>query len=104
MTAESQAAQHATQPLPRTLTRDLGQHDGEVVRLQGFLHARRDLGGVQFAVLRDVSGLAQCVGSGLHLPLPESSVEIVGTVKAHPKAPGGYEVQISDFRVLSAAT
>ena len=100
---ESQAAQHATQPLPRTLTRDLGLHDGEVVRLQGFLHARRDLGGVQFAVLRDVSGLAQTVGSGLHLPLPESSVEIVGTVKAHVKAPGGYELQISDFKVLSAA-
>ena len=100
---ESQPALHALQSLPRTLTRDLGQHDGQMVRLQGFLHARRDLGGVQFAVLRDVSGLAQCVGSGLHLPLPESSVEIVGTVKAHVKAPGGYEVQISDFRVLSAA-
>ena len=104
MTApESQPALHAPQPLPRTLTRDLGQHDSQMVRLQGFLHARRDLGGVQFAVLRDVSGLAQCVGSGLHLPLPESSVEIVGTVKAHPKAPGGYEVQISELKVLSAA-
>ena len=103
MTAESQSAHPAAALLPRTLTRDLGQHDGQIVRLQGFLHVRRDLGGVQFAVLRDVSGLAQCVGSGLHLPLPESSVEIVGTVKAHPKAPGGYEVQISDFRVLSAA-
>ena len=100
---ESQPALHTTQPLPRTLTRDLGQHDGQMVRLQGFLHARRDLGGVQFAVLRDVSGLAQCVGSGLHLPLPESSVEIVGTVKAHVKAPGGYEVQISELKVLSAA-
>ncbi|PJI37201.1 aspartate--tRNA(Asn) ligase, partial [Methylobacterium radiotolerans] len=44
---------------------------------------------MQFLVLRDVSGLAQCVGSGLDLPLAESSVEVEGTVKAHPKAPGG---------------
>ncbi|WP_293909634.1 aspartate--tRNA(Asn) ligase [Deinococcus sp.] len=93
-----------TSRLPRTLTRELGAHDGQPVRLQGFVHARRDLGGVQFLVLRDKSGLAQCVGSGLSLPLPESSVEILGTVKAHAKAPGGFEVQVSELRVLSAAT
>ncbi|WP_407570883.1 aspartate--tRNA(Asn) ligase [Deinococcus altitudinis] len=103
MTAESQPQQAQPHTLTRTLTRDLGAHDGQQVRLQGFLHARRDLGGVQFAVLRDVSGVAQCVGKGLHLPLPESSIEVLGTVKAHAKAPGGYEIQITDFRVLSAA-
>ena len=89
--------------LVRTLTRDLGQFDNQQVRLQGFVHARRDLGGVQFIVLRDKSGIAQCVGSHLDLPLPESSVEIIGTVKAHQKAPGGYEVQIESMKVLSAA-
>ncbi|WP_161882556.1 aspartate--tRNA(Asn) ligase [Deinococcus alpinitundrae] len=103
MTVPTQPAQ--TQPhLPRTFTRDLAQHDGQTVRLQGFVHARRDLGGVQFVVLRDKSGVAQCVGSGLHLPLPESSVEITGTVKAHKKAPGGFEVQVETMKVLSAAT
>ncbi|SMB93653.1 aspartate--tRNA(Asn) ligase [Deinococcus hopiensis] len=89
--------------LQRTLTRELSQHEGQTVKLQGFLHARRDLGGVQFLVLRDVSGVAQCVGSGLTLPLPESSVEVVGAVKAHAKAPGGFEVQVQAFRVLTAA-
>lgn len=107
MTTESQTTAAQTtapsQKLPRTLTRDLAQHDGQTVRLQGFVHARRDLGGVQFVVLRDVSGVTQCVGSGLSLPLPESSVEVRGRVKAHPKAPGGYEVQIEDFHVISAA-
>jgi nondiscriminating aspartyl-tRNA synthetase len=107
MTTETQSPHPAhSQPgqkLPRTLTRDLAQHDGQTVRLQGFVHARRDLGGVQFVVLRDVSGITQCVGGGLTLPLPESSVEVVGKVTAHPKAPGGYEVQIEDFRVVSAA-
>lgn len=93
-----------TQTMPRTLARELPQHQGQTVKMQGFLHARRDLGGVQFLVLRDVSGITQCVGSGLHLPLTESSIEVTGTVKAHPKAPGGFEVQVQDFRVISAAT
>ena len=31
-------------------------------------------------------------------------MEIVGTVKAHKKAPGGFEVQVGEMRVLSAAT
>ncbi|RJF71136.1 aspartate--tRNA(Asn) ligase [Deinococcus cavernae] len=93
-----------TETMPRTLARELPRHEGQTVKMQGFLHARRDLGGVQFLVLRDVSGITQCVGSGLTLPLAESSVEVVGTVKAHPKAPGGFEVQVQDFRVISAAT
>ena len=105
MTIPTEPAQpQAPAKLARTLTRDLGQVEGQLVKLQGFVHARRDLGGVQFVVLRDKSGVAQCVGSGLHLPLPESSVEITGTVKAHKKAPGGYEVQIESMKVLSAAT
>ena len=92
-----------TQTMPRTLARELPQHQGQTVKMQGFLHARRDLGGVQFLVLRDVSGLTQCVGSGLELPLAESSVEVVGRVKAHPKAPGGFEVQVESFRVITPA-
>ena len=92
------------QALPRTLTSELAAHEGRAVKLLGFVHARRDLGGVQFLVLRDVGGVAQCVGSGLDLPLSESSVEVTGLVKAHPKAPGGFEVQVETFRVISAAT
>lgn len=93
-----------TETMPRTLARDLPQHDGQTVKMQGFLHARRDLGGVQFLVLRDVSGIAQCVGSHLPLPLTESSIEVVGKVKPFAKAPGGYELEIQDFKVISAAT
>ncbi|TSA83044.1 aspartate--tRNA(Asn) ligase [Deinococcus detaillensis] len=103
MTTPTEPTQTQTK-LARTLTRDLGQFEGQAVKLQGFVHARRDLGGVQFVVLRDKTGLAQCVGSHLSLPLPESSVEILGTVKAHKKAPGGFEVQVESMKVLSAAT
>ncbi len=104
MTTPAQTDSQPTQtPLKRTLTRDLAQHEGQTVRLLGFVHARRDLGGVQFVTLRDVSGIAQCVGNGLKLPLSESSVEVIGKVKAFAKAPGGFEVQVEEFKVISAA-
>ena len=87
----------------RTLCADIGQHEGQRVTLRGFVYTRRDLGGVQFVVLRDRSGLAQCVLQGADLPLPESSVQVMGEVVRQPRAPGGFEVQVSDFQVLSAA-
>ena len=34
---------------------------GETVKLSGWLHRRRDQGGVMFIDLRDHSGLTQCV-------------------------------------------
>ncbi|WP_041230971.1 aspartate--tRNA(Asn) ligase [Deinococcus peraridilitoris] len=88
----------------RVLNADLGQYEGKEVRLRGFVYTRRDLGGVQFLVLRDRSGIAQVVLSGAHLPLPESSVEVVGKVVRQAKAPGGFEVQAADLHILSAAT
>ncbi|WP_027480469.1 aspartate--tRNA(Asn) ligase [Deinococcus pimensis] len=88
----------------RVLCAELGAHVGQEVLLRGFAYSRRDLGGIQFLVLRDRSGVTQCVLSHQHLPLPESSVEVVGKVVEQPRAPGGYEVQATDLRVLSAAT
>lgn len=90
--------------LPRTLTRDVPHREGERVLMKGWVHARRDLGGVQFLILRDRSGAAQVVLHGVELPLQESVVEVEGTVAASPKAPGGFEVQADRMDVLSLAT
>ncbi len=91
-------------PAPRTLARDLPHAEGRDVTLLGWVHARRDLGGVRFLVLRDRSGLAQCVLRGVDLPLPESCVRVRGSVAASPKAPGGFEVQATALEVVNAAT
>ena len=45
----------------RVLSTELGAHLGERVTLAGWLHAKRELGSVSFAVLRDRAGLAQVV-------------------------------------------
>lgn len=85
----------------RILTSELAAHVGERVRLAGWVHATRDLGGVAFVVLRDRAGLAQIV---LSEPLElgsETVVELEGTVAAAPQAPSGLEVRDPVFHVLA---
>lgn len=89
----------------RTLARDLSAvPPGSVVRLQGWVHRRRELATVTFLVLRDRTGLAQVVvrsGVGqeapagatpVRVPPEETTVEVTGTVTTNPQAPGGVEV------------
>ena len=88
----------------RTLTSDLKASIGQTVTLEGFVHFRRDLGGVQFLVLRDRRGTVQCViGKGVTIPMPESTVRVFGTVVENPRAPGGLEVQVTSFEGISIA-
>jgi nondiscriminating aspartyl-tRNA synthetase len=90
--------------MQRTLINELKSMAGQEVRLEGFVHFRRDLGGVQFLVLRDRTSTVQCVlGKGIHLPMPESSVRVFGKVVENARAPGGFEVQVSTFEAISTA-
>lgn len=89
----------------RTLTQEIPQKVGQTVSLQGWLHWKRDLGGIQFALLRDRSGVAQIVvEKGFDLPIAESSMKVDGLVVANPKAPGGYEVQAKHIEFYAKAT
>jgi nondiscriminating aspartyl-tRNA synthetase len=78
----------------RTLCSELaGVPAGETVRLQGWVHRRRELSAVTFLVVRDRSGLAQVVvRAGADVPPEETTVEVVGTATANAQAPGGIEV------------
>lgn len=88
---------------PRVLTRDLPQHLGEEVGVVGWVHSRRDLGGIRFLLLRDRTGVVQCVFGKVDLPLAESSVRVEGRVVESDKAPGGLELQASELTVISSA-
>jgi nondiscriminating aspartyl-tRNA synthetase len=100
--------------MERTFIRDIGQHIGEIVKIQGFAQIIRDQKAVQFVVVRDSSGLLQATleRSDAHADLNatisaltrESAVEVTGTVVADPRVKlGGVEIQIASLRVVSAA-
>ncbi len=89
---------------------DAGRFDGQEVGVQGWLYHRRSSGKILFLVLRDGSGLIQCVASRQDLgeesfarldALPqESALKIVGTLRADARAPGGYELGVVRAEVV----
>lgn len=97
---------------PTIRTTEAGEHLGERVRLRGWLHATRSLGGITFLVLRDGWGTIQLTiesEEGLR-PLHEagamveSVIEAEGLLRAEPRAPGGFELVQVTLGVISPVT
>ena len=78
------------------------------VLLKGWIYRLRVLGKTAFVILRDCSGEAQCVIASEalkeHRLKVEDVVEIQGTVRAEQRSKTGYEVDISEIRVLNRAS
>jgi len=93
--------------------RDLGSHVGETVGLVGWVETTRSHGKVAFVVLRDGTGLAQCVlvkkqvgettWAAHEGATQESVVTVTGEVRADDRAPGGFEIAVSEMAVLAEA-
>ena len=96
------------------------EHAGQQVTLTGWVHSRRDLGGVLFIDLRDREGRTQTVFDPADLPKEvfdtatklhaESVIEIVGKVRVRPTgtnnekiATGQVEVLVKELTVLNHA-
>jgi nondiscriminating aspartyl-tRNA synthetase len=85
--------------ISRTLAAQLpSAAPGHAVRIEGWVHRRRELGAVTFLIVRDRSGLAQVVvrdPEALALVRrcgEESVVAVTGVAARNPAAPGGAEV------------
>ncbi len=84
---------------------------GRIVTLRGWVYHLRSSGKVRFLVVRDGTGLAQGVLVKGNLPEAdfqefdrltlESSLILEGKVKAEPRAPGGYELEVSRLRPVN---
>lgn len=82
----------------RVLSNDLKSHVGKKVLIKGWLHKKRAMGGINFLNIRDRAGLTQVVVEdkdqveklrGMQIG---TVLEIEGSVKDEPRAPGGAEI------------
>ena len=89
----------------------IAEHEGKAVTLRGWLHNRRSSGKIHFLTVRDGSGFIQCVMSKQavgeeafrkadHLA-QESAVIVHGSVRADARAPGGFELDVSQLEIVS---
>ncbi len=83
----------------RILIATLPDSIGKEVLLKGWVHRIRQLGGVNFVVLRDRTGTVQTVfrkSEDLAGLRNEMVVEVKGEVVSEPRAPGGIEVHVNN--------
>jgi asparaginyl-tRNA synthetase len=92
---------------------DLPHHVGQTVTLQGWLYNSRSSGKLLFLILRDGTGLCQCVLQKTDANADafaaaerlgqESSLEIDGLVRADERATGGHELTVNAVRIVQDA-
>jgi asparaginyl-tRNA synthetase len=89
---------------------DAGKHAGETVRICGWLYNLRRSGKICFPLVRDGTGVLQCVAVKNNLPeetfealknlTQESSLIVSGKLRAEQRAPGGYELDVENAEIL----
>lgn len=87
--------------------------EGSEVSVRGWIYRTRSSGGIAFPILRDASGVLQVTVKKGNLPdedfedavkaLVESSVVVTGRTRMDKRAPGGWEIQATGFKVVSFA-
>jgi asparaginyl-tRNA synthetase len=92
---------------------DAGKYDGQPITIKGWLYNSRSSGKIRFLLVRDGTGIMQCVFSERDVPdgvfelsdriTQESSLEVTGKVHKDTRAPGGYELQTSDLKLIHKA-
>ncbi len=94
----------------RTLAKDLEKHVGKTITIEGWLHKKRLLGGLNFINIRDRSGLTQVLVQdkeeieklrGLQIG---SVLSVKGKLISDKRAPGGAEIHEPEIEVLVPVT
>ena len=97
----------------KTFISQLKNHAGQTVTLAGWLYNSRSSGKLQFLIIRDGTGLCQCVlekggvpdalFEGLRRLGQESSLTVTGTVRPDDRSVGGFELALTDAQIIHAA-
>jgi len=96
-----------------TTIRQIGRHEAQEARVRGWLYNKREKGKLQFLIVRDGTGYLQAVAFQPEVPpavfedcqrvTQESSIEVTGRVRKDERAPGGYEMSLTDLRIHQQA-
>src|ERR1700722_19464676 len=90
---------------------DLKNHVGETITLPGWVYSHRSSGKIKFLILRDGTGLCQCVYfrgecsdkafEDFEKLSQEACVKVTGVVRAEPRSPGGFEISARELEIVS---
>jgi len=96
-----------------TVIEKIGASVGKEATLAGWVYNKRSSGKVRFVILRDGTGIIQCVFLKGQVPdaafeladsvTQESSVAITGLVREEKRAPGGFERTATDLKLIQLA-
>ncbi len=86
---------------------ELGAFSAQQVTVRGWVITTRSSGKIAFLVLRDGTGIVQCVLAKKEVPedtwarfgtlTQEASVAVTGNVRADARSPGGFELTVTDL-------
>jgi asparaginyl-tRNA synthetase len=92
---------------------DISKHEGQKATIKGWLQNKSSKGKIHFLWIRDGTGIIQGVMIKGQIDnqvfdlydqlTQESSLEVRGTVRKDQRAPGGYELTLSDVKVVQIA-
>ncbi|MFO7675585.1 MAG: asparagine--tRNA ligase [bacterium] len=91
----------------------IGGLDGQPATLTGWVHNKRSSGRIRFLIIRDGTGVIQCVFVKGEVPdadfeladsvTQESSVRVTGLVRSDKRATGGYELTGTGLQLIHRA-
>ena len=83
-----------------------GKYSGKEVSLRGWIYRKRDQKDIIFLMLRDSTGVIQLACKGVkEAPQStiESSIEVSGKIKEDKRAPGGFEIEVKNLKIIGLA-
>jgi asparaginyl-tRNA synthetase len=94
----------------RITIEEAAHHVGETVTIPGWLYNLRSSGKIVFPLVRDGTGIMQCVAlksalapevfESIKTLTQESSIVVTGKIRAEGRAPGGHEMDLESIEIL----
>ena len=99
--------------MEKVYIKDISEYDKKDVEIKGWLYNKRSSGKIWFILVRDGTGIIQCIVSKNDVDektfknaediTQESSLILKGSVREDKRAPGGYELIVKEIELIQIA-